>query len=137
MEEVTTILKFIGLKRSKPGNLQSIAEQGLSKKSVLRLIKNSRLPADYILRYVGIRLQALNMKLDNEKISIPASDRVLDLAQLYVHGINAFDTVGKFNLWLATSIPVLEGRKPIDLIQSRWLKVVEEMLLRIEYGMFA
>jgi putative toxin-antitoxin system antitoxin component (TIGR02293 family) len=138
MDEIGKILKFIGIKRTNTVHLQTIAEQALNKKTVNRLIKNSKLPTKYILRYLGISTQSLSVKTDSSKLSVPVSDRVLDLAQLYVHGIDAFDSVEKFNLWLETSLPILEGRKPIDLIQSsRGVKVIDEILLRIEYGMFA
>jgi putative toxin-antitoxin system antitoxin component (TIGR02293 family) len=107
-------------------NLQNIAEQGLSKTSVNRLIKNSKLPTKYILRYLGISAQALGKKSDTARFSIPVSDRVLDIAQLYVHGINALDTLNNFNQWLNEPLPVLEGR-PIELIQSHYgLKIVDK-----------
>src|SRR5690349_15447212 len=100
MEEVAKILKFVGLKRSKVVLLQTIAEQGLNKRTVNKLVKNSKLPVKYILRYLGITARSLSSKTDEAKLSVPVSDRVLDLAQLYVHGISAFDNVEKFNLWL-------------------------------------
>ncbi|HTJ51559.1 MAG TPA: antitoxin Xre/MbcA/ParS toxin-binding domain-containing protein [Cyclobacteriaceae bacterium] len=138
MDEVGKILKFVGIKRTNAVSLQTVAEQCLNKKAVIALLKNSKLPAKYILRYLGITARSLSTKIDTTKLSVPVSDRVLDLAQLYVHGIDAFDSVDKFNLWLETPIPVLEGRKPIDLIQSRrGMMAVDEIILRIEYGMFA
>lgn len=138
MDEVDKILRFIGVKGNGQVNLQNIAEQGLSKTSVNRLIKNSKLPTKYILRYLGISAQALGKKSDTARFSIPVSDRVLDIAQLYVHGINALDTLNNFNQWLNEPLPVLEGRRPIELIQSHYgLKIVDEILLRIEHGIFA
>ena len=138
MDKVTEVLKFVGIKRSKSTQLRIVAEQGLNKRAVKRLMKNSKLPSKYIFRYLGMSAQTFSRKMDIAKLSVPVSDRVLDLAQLYVRGISAFDSVDKFNLWLETSLPVLEGRKPIDLIQSsRGLEVIDELLLRIEHGMFA
>ncbi|HTJ51899.1 MAG TPA: hypothetical protein VL443_20705 [Cyclobacteriaceae bacterium] len=137
MDEVAEVLKFVGIKRSKPTQLRIVAEQGLNKKALKWLMKNSKLPSKYIFRYLGISAQAFSRKMDTAKLRVPVSDRVLDLAQLYVHGISALDTLENFNLWLETSLPVLEGRKSIDLILSnQGVKVVDEMLLRIENGMF-
>jgi len=88
----------------------------------------------------GMGLRTFQRQKATSELSVSASESVLKLAEVYDSGLKAFDgNVTDFVRWLNSSIPALGNRRPVDLLMSGRLgaEIVNDELLRIEYGIFA
>ncbi|PSR53494.1 hypothetical protein AHMF7605_08130 [Adhaeribacter arboris] len=66
------------------------------------------------------------------------SERILEIMQLFKKGIAVFGDKNHFNTWLNTSNIVLGNGKPKDLLDSSFgIQLLQDELIRIEYGVFA
>ena len=57
--------------------------------------------------------------------------------ELYRHGETVFDGVANFRTWLERPNTGLSGKRPVDLLtSSRGFKEVDDLLTRIEFGVY-
>jgi putative toxin-antitoxin system antitoxin component (TIGR02293 family) len=74
----------------------------------------------------------------DEPLSPAESDRALRLERIAEQADRVFGNREKAQRWLRKESRALEGRRPIDLLQSETgAHIIEEELVRIDYGMFA
>jgi putative toxin-antitoxin system antitoxin component (TIGR02293 family) len=60
------------------------------------------------------------------------------LAALRKHGLEVFENETAFNHWLKSSLPSLEGNRPIDYLDTSYgFELINQLLGRIEHGVFA
>ncbi|MBV8255425.1 MAG: DUF2384 domain-containing protein [Chitinophaga sp.] len=65
------------------------------------------------------------------------SSQTIEIAAIFNHGIQVFETIEKFNHWASKPNMALEGKRPIDVINtSTDLKKVNALLTRIEEGVY-
>lgn len=130
--------EFVGLKpasRKERIDLSELAIQGLKKSAVAHFLKTSKLRPSIFYRYLDITPRALGNYRANQALRLYLTDRILDLAKLYAHGLIVFGSTDNFNYWLNAPSVDLNGEKPIDLIHSRHgLEYVDDVLGRIEHG---
>jgi putative toxin-antitoxin system antitoxin component (TIGR02293 family) len=66
------------------------------------------------------------------------SERIIELAMLYDYGVEVFEKRDHFNVWLNTTSPVLGGRLPKELLDTKFgIGLVRDELGRIEHGVLA
>jgi putative toxin-antitoxin system antitoxin component (TIGR02293 family) len=66
------------------------------------------------------------------------SEKILEIGQLNLKGIEVFEDKNNFKLWLESKNIALGGMKPKDLLDtSIGIGMVKEELIRIEYGILA
>jgi putative toxin-antitoxin system antitoxin component (TIGR02293 family) len=93
---------------------------------------------DELHRIVAPRRTLARRKERNEPLSPAESDRALRLERIAEHADRVFGNREKARRWLRKESRALDGVRPIDLLQSETgAHVVEEELIRIDYGMFA
>jgi putative toxin-antitoxin system antitoxin component (TIGR02293 family) len=130
--------EFVGLKATaKKGRIDfsELAIHGLKKSAVEYFLKTSKLRPSIFYRYLDITPRALGNYRANQVLRLYLTDRILDLAKLYAHGLIVFGSTDHFNYWLNSASVDLNGEKPIDLIHSRHgLEYVDDILGRIEHG---
>jgi putative toxin-antitoxin system antitoxin component (TIGR02293 family) len=130
--------RFIGLKSvSKKERIRfsEVAIQGLKKSAIDHFLKESKLRPSIFYRYLDITPRALSNYRANQALRLYLTDRILDLAKLYAHGMVVWGSIDNFNYWLNSPSVDLKGEKPIDLIHSRHgLELVDDVLGRIEHG---
>ncbi len=74
----------------------------------------------------------------DELLTLAESDRVHRLERISNEANRVFGSEEKANRWLRKPNRALEKAVPIDLLESETgAQVVEEMLVRIEHGMFS
>lgn len=72
------------------------------------------------------------------RLDAATSERLLLLERLATYGAAVFQDQGKFNRWLRRPLRLLADRSPLDLMSSSTgVQLVEDMLGRIEYGVFS
>lgn len=76
-----------------------------------------------------------NYKQQNILLDPAVSEKVLTLFALYDKGISLFGSVDEFNKWMGEPAFGLGNQIPKDLLNTiTGIKLLEEELIRIEYG---
>lgn len=72
------------------------------------------------------------------RLDATTSERLLVLGRLAGYGATVFQDQGKFTRWLQRPLRLLGDRSPLDLMDSpTGIQLVEDILGRIEYGVFS
>ena len=76
-------------------------------------------------------------KKDNKSFDRMRSERIIEIARVLKKGIEVFGDEENFNTWMNLRILALGGVKPRELLDSsEGIKILEDELIRIDYGMF-
>jgi putative toxin-antitoxin system antitoxin component (TIGR02293 family) len=74
----------------------------------------------------------------NERLTVEETDKALRLARIAVQAERVFGEVDKAQRWLRKPKRELSGETPLAYLASEaGARVVEEMLFRVEHGIFA
>jgi len=74
----------------------------------------------------------------NEPLTVEETDKALRLERIATHAERVFGDPDKAYRWLRKPKRALAGETPVAFLASEHgARTVEEMLFRIEYGMFA
>lgn len=113
----------------------SVSGQFLVKKTRVSNLSKIGFSDDEIHKFV-VPARTLGRRTD--KLSLEESDKLQRLERVLNHAIRVLGTTEKANRWLRKSNRALEGVVPIELLISETgARQVEEILGRIEYGMFS
>lgn len=149
------------IRKNKTGGLSApspgihIVPQTNSAAAIFALIDRARtgLPTSQ-LRAIGVRLalpvrelapllatteRTLARRLDQAgELNKMESERLLLLQRLMEHGVDVFEDQDKFNRWLRRPLSLLGGQSPLELLDTAsGFQVVDELLSRIEYGVYS
>ena len=110
--------------RVKPAALTDLARHGYSEEEIFALVVPKRTLA--------------RRKAAHEPLTVEETDKALRLARIAVQAERVFGAPEKAHRWLREPKRALQGETPLAYLASEaGARVVEEMLYRIEYGMFA
>lgn len=74
----------------------------------------------------------------NEQLTVEETDKALRLVRVAVHANRVFGDPEKAHRWLRKPKGALDGETPLAYLASEaGARIVEDMLLRIEHGIFA
>lgn len=132
---------LIGQKKAdffSPMDYYKFSQTGLTKKAVINLSKNTKLPVSYLMTLANINIRTLQRKSEEEKLSSETSEKILQVAQVFATGTEVFDSLENFKEWLETPNISLDGAIPAKLISSRYgAQMVLDCLGRIQYGVYS
>jgi putative toxin-antitoxin system antitoxin component (TIGR02293 family) len=110
--------------RVKPAALTDLARHGYSEEEIFTLVVPKRTLA--------------RRKAADEPLTVEETDKALRLARIAVQAERVFGAPEKAHRWLRKAKRELKGETPLAYLASEaGARVVEEMLHRIEHGMFA
>ena len=110
--------------RVKPAALTDLALHGYSDEEIFALVVPKRTLA--------------RRKAADEPLTVEETDKALRLARIAVQAERVFGAPEKAHRWLRKAKRELKGETPLAYLASEaGARVVEEMLHRIEHGMFA
>jgi len=110
--------------RVKPAALTDLARHGYSEEEIFTLVVPKRTLA--------------RRRAANEPLTVEETDKALRLARIAVQAERVFGEPEKAHRWLRKAKRELQGETPLAYLASEaGARVVEEMLHRIEHGMFA
>jgi putative toxin-antitoxin system antitoxin component (TIGR02293 family) len=110
--------------RVKPAALTDLARHGYSEDEIFALVVPKRTLA--------------RRKAADEPLTVEETDKALRLARIAVQSERVFGEPEKAHRWLRKAKRELKGETPLAYLASEaGARVVEEMLHRIEHGMFA
>ena len=110
--------------RVKPAALSDLARHGYSDEEIFTLVVPKRTLA--------------RRRAADEPLTVEETDKALRLARIAVQAERVFGEPEKAHRWLRKAKRDLKGGTPLAYLASEaGARVVEEMLHRIEHGMFA
>jgi putative toxin-antitoxin system antitoxin component (TIGR02293 family) len=110
--------------RVEPAALTDLARHGYSEEEIFVLVVPKRTLA--------------RRRAANEPLTVEETDKALRLARIAVQAERVFGEPEKAHRWLRKAKRELKGETPLAYLASEaGARVVEEMLHRIEHGMFA
>lgn len=130
------------LRRSITSAMQmaELVAQGLPKESAFHLQGLLALNDQRLSKSLGVSAKTLGRlrKSAGGQLSSLQSDRVYRLARVFGLATDVFEDQGAAREWLLSAQVGLGNRIPIELMQSEaGAREVEDLLLRIEYGVFS
>src|SRR5882672_9195392 len=110
--------------RVEPATLDDLSRHGYSEEEIFSLVVPKRTLA--------------RRKAANEPLTVEETDKALRLARVAAQAERVFGEPEKAHRWLRKAKRELAGETPLAYLASEaGARVVEEMLHRIEHGMFA
>jgi putative toxin-antitoxin system antitoxin component (TIGR02293 family) len=110
--------------RANVAALMSLSDHGYSEDEIFALVVPKRTFA--------------RRKAANERLTVEETDKAMRLERIAVQAERVFGAADKAHRWLREPKRALQGETPLAYLASEaGARVVEEMLYRIEYGMFA
>ena len=97
------------------------------------------LDTEQVLQVVGISERTLQRAAEKARpLDINVSDRALRLASVTSQAIDVLGSQEAAERWLSSPALGLDGRKPIDLLQStEGTDLVKTLLTRMDYDVYA
>ena len=130
----------------KPAEFTGFAESGIAfdataarvKPAVLTDLTRHGYSEDEIFALVVPKRTLARRKAANERLTVEETDKALRLARIATQAERVFGAADKAHRWLREPKRALQGETPVAYLATEGgARVVEEMLYRIEYGMFA
>ena len=101
--------------------LAALSEGGVTDQEIATLIINPRTLS--------------HRRAKGERLTVDESDRAARLARTVALAEKTFANADKAIRWLHRELPLLGGRRPIDLVRTQaGARIVEEELMRIAWG---
>ena len=112
--------------------------QGLAYEAVESLQEKLGLSADELARSVAISTRTLARRKEEGRLKLDESDRVARIARVLQHAVKVLGTTEKAAAWMKRSHPTLDGMRPLEVFDTDLgAQLVEEVLTRIEYGIYS
>ena len=114
------------------------AREGIKVGYLLQLSDLMGLTQVEICKILHISLRTLQRYELDFTLDSDASSKVIQLAMLQRRGIEVFGDTGGFNQWLKAPMSSLEGKAPLDYLDTPFgFQLINQILGRIEHGVFA
>ena len=111
---------------------------GRANVSALTSLSGHGYSEDEIFALVVPKRTFARRKAANERLTVEETDKAMRLERIAVQAERVFGAADKAHRWLREPKRALQGETPLAYLASEaGARVVEEMLYRIEYGMFA
>jgi len=143
LKDITQALggqKLLGKKLESPLDVADLILQGLPSKSVFFLQKLLGLGDDEYAQTLGVSVKTLGRYRKEPKAHLDSnvSDRLYRIARIFKLAEEVLEDRDAANEWLHLAQTALSERNPLGLMRTEaGAKEVEELLYRIEYGLYS
>ncbi len=128
-------------KQGKPWDIRMAEEirRGLSVRTVPELMSFLGIKEDRVLHIIGLNKRTYQRrKAENRPLDPEQSDKAFRLARIGSRAEEIFGDSESANAWLKAPNRALGGQVPVDLLDTdAGTEAVEEVLTRIEYGVYS
>lgn len=119
-------------------DLAAAIHQGLSYDALAHVLASEDLKPAEAYALVGSRRTLLRKKAARTNLSATESDRLARVVRIIARAEEALGERDKAHRWLRSPNRALEGRRPLDLLESDvGARMVERILGRIEHGVYS
>jgi putative toxin-antitoxin system antitoxin component (TIGR02293 family) len=116
-------------------DLVDVIRKGLSKKAMDVLMAHMDISAIEMSRMLHTSDRTMRRYTDDSVLNPEQSERLIELARLFAHGIDVFGSADRFRRWINGPVYSLGGQQPINLMDtSLGISLVNDTLGRIEHG---
>ena len=114
------------------------ANEGISKLDFLSIAEMTGLNLTEFSALLPVSRRTIEKVKDQELLSPVVSDRVLQIAALYQHGIDVLGDLGSFKEWLSSPLISLGNKKPIEFMNNdTGISIINDLLGRIAHGVYS
>lgn len=129
---------FLRLQASKPAELREAVRQGLPFSALESLTQQLDLSLLQSAALLGIPPRTVARRKEARQLNPQESDRVYRVARAASQAVEVLGSLEKARLWLKTPNRALNCDRPLDLLDTEiGVRQVEEVLLRLNYGIFS
>lgn len=119
-------------------DLVALIRAGLTKNALDRMVQAYDITTIDMARILHVSDRTMRRYETESVLDAEQSERLIELAKLFAHGISVFGSGTRFRRWLNGEVYSLGGQRPIDLLDtSIGIGLVDDILGRIEYGIVA
>lgn len=118
--------------------LVELARKGVSKKSLLNLATQSKIPLKTITKLLPISERTLNRYANEDRLASNVSEHVILIAQVLLRAKEVLGSFKSTKIWVETPILGLGNIAPIMLLDTSFgSQLVIEELGRLEQGVYS
>ena len=126
--------KAIGRQVRSDADLARAVEHGFPTATIDALLKRGVTNRDIAALVINPRTLS-RRRAQHRRLTVEESDRAARLARVRALGEETFADGHKADRWLHRELPLLDGRRPIDLIRTQvGARMVEDLLAGIAWG---
>lgn len=120
-------------------DLIALSDEGITRKAIESLAQrigvSQKTFAESIL---NISVKTIERKKPTDRLDKKISSHVIEIAKVIQHAGEVFEDKEKLTRWLAKPNRALNGKKPVDLLDTlTGLQMVNDILGRIEEGVYS
>ena len=120
-----------------PLSLSHISKKGINKKTALRLQSFLGITIKELSVLLDISYRTMQRKEDYDVFGLSASERILELSELIIIGIDVLGSKDNLKKWLHSSIISLGNVTPLSLMDNTFgIRMVIDVLHRLEHGIY-
>jgi putative toxin-antitoxin system antitoxin component (TIGR02293 family) len=118
--------------------LRDAVRRGLPFSALVALIKQLEISPQHVTAVFGIPPRTVARRKEARHLNPQESDRLYRVARVVSQAVEVFGSIDKARVWLKTPNRALGCEMPLDLLDTEiGARQVEEVLLRLNYGIFS
>jgi putative toxin-antitoxin system antitoxin component (TIGR02293 family) len=142
--EIKGINKLIGIADNRSVKIKSerdltrISRAGLQRKYFKLFSMNAGFSSSDLEQFAQMPRNTIDKEDEYEILTPEATERLIEVALIFVRGIEIFGSKDNFHKWLSTENPALGRIKPQELLDNSFgIQELNDELTRIDEGIFA
>ena len=129
---------FLRLRATKANELRDAVRRGLPFSTMETLSDQLELSPQQCSEVLAIPARTVARRKENKQLNPQESDRLYRVARAASQAVEVLGSLDKARLWLKTPNRALSCEPPLDLLDTEiGARQVEEVLLRLNYGIFS
>jgi len=130
--------KLLGVEVRSDADFATLVDRGVPVASLAELADREGLNPEDVDRLIIRRRTLAHRKARNQPLNRTESERAIRVASITALAEETFVDPGKAKAWLRQPMAILDGKRPIDLLDSEpGARVIEQLLHRIGHGVAA
>jgi len=129
---------FLRLRATKADELRDAVRRGLPFSTLETLSRQLELSPQQCSEVLAIPARTVARRKESNQLNPQESDRLYRVARAASQAVEVLGSLDKARLWLKTPSRALSCERPLDLLDTEiGARQVEEVLLRLNYGIFS
>lgn len=129
---------ILRLRATSTAELREAVRKGLPFSAFEAVSKHLEISPQHVTSVLGIPPRTVARRKVARYLTPQESDRLYRVAQAISQAVDVLGTIEKARVWLKTPNRALGGETPLDLLDTDiGARQVEEVLLRLNYGIFS
>lgn len=131
--------QYIRTKIESPFDFIELASKGINANVIVNFRKHFSIPREFAANLLNVSSPTIYRWVQkNKKLDRNHSVQLLELTDLFLFGINVFESKDNFFQWLEIPNATLGGHPPKEILEiPGGISKVRDLLGRIEYGVYS